>query len=192
MNISIKRGLTVPLLGAPEQVIRDAHPVTKVALMGSDLMGIRAEMLVAEGDDCVHGAPLFRDRKRPEIVFTAPVSGRIEEVRLGAKRRLEVLVISRTGDDSTHFDVPNVPDRTAARKLILESGLWPCLRTRPFARIPDPGSAPQAVGQRPHGHAQRHGRAGAAGPGGARPGPVCRGRVRVSGAQWFVDQGALA
>jgi Na+-transporting NADH:ubiquinone oxidoreductase subunit A len=145
MKISIKRGLTVRLAGAPEQVVYDANPVTKVGLMGSDLTGIRAEMLVAEGEDCVRGAPLFRDRKRPEIVFTAPVSGRVEEVRLGAKRRLEVLVISRAGDDSKRFDVPAHPDRASARRLILESGLWPSLRSRPFGRVPDPDTAPDAI-----------------------------------------------
>ncbi|MDP1731721.1 MAG: hypothetical protein Q8L54_11230 [Devosia sp.] len=145
MKISVRRGLTVPLAGAPEQVVHDAKPVTRVALMGSDSPGVRAELLVAEGENCVRGAPLFRDRKRPDIVFTAPVSGRIEEVRLGAKRRLEVLVISGAGDDRKRFDIPADADRTAVRRLILESGLWPSLRTRPFGRIPDPGSAPEAI-----------------------------------------------
>ena len=72
---SIKQGLDLPILGSPEQHIEAAKPVSKVALLGDDYVGMRPTMLVAEGDRVAKGQPLFEDKKNPGVLFTAPASG---------------------------------------------------------------------------------------------------------------------
>ncbi len=110
-----------------------------------DLWGIRAEVLVSEGDTVAVGTALFRDRKRPQICFTAPVAGTVSAIDIGDQRRLNSLAITVGGDDHRHFKLPARADRELLQELLLESGLWPGFIARPFGRIPDPGSAPDAI-----------------------------------------------
>ena len=75
MPIRIVKGLNIPLAGTPEQAVAEAKPVRSVALLGSDYPGLRPAMMVAEGDRVKAGQPLFADRGREGVVFTAPGSG---------------------------------------------------------------------------------------------------------------------
>ncbi|MDC0279203.1 NADH:ubiquinone reductase (Na(+)-transporting) subunit A, partial [bacterium] len=84
---SIKQGLDLPILGSPEQHIEAARPVTKVAIVGDDYVGMRPTMLVAEGDQVAVGQAVFEDKKNPGVLFTAPAAGEIISVNRGEKRR---------------------------------------------------------------------------------------------------------
>ena len=147
----IRRGLDLPLAGAanPER-IEAGPPVASVALLGADAPGVRPELRVQPGDRVRVGQTLFVDRRRPEIRFTAPGTGVVRSIERGARRRLEAIVIDLRGDDSERFDPVRACDvaelpRERVEALLLASGLWTALRTRPFSRIPDPGSAPHAI-----------------------------------------------
>ena len=48
--IKIKRGLDIPIQGAPRQVIEDAPAARSVALVGFDYVGMKPTMAVREGD----------------------------------------------------------------------------------------------------------------------------------------------
>jgi Na+-transporting NADH:ubiquinone oxidoreductase subunit A len=41
--------------------------------------------------------------------------------------------------------VPEAPDADGVRALLVDSGLWTALRTRPFGRVPAPGTSPHAI-----------------------------------------------
>ncbi len=47
---TIKKGLDLPILGAPEQHIDIAKAVDQVALLGDDYIGMKPTMLVSDGD----------------------------------------------------------------------------------------------------------------------------------------------
>lgn len=129
----------------PEQAIDDGAPVRRVALLGADYPGMRPKMLCAQGDHVRQGQQLFQDRAHPEVVFVAPLAGIVETITLGPKRRLSALVIRAESDGS---DVePIVTSSTAAelRTTLLAHGLWPAFLTRPFGRIPEPESRPEAI-----------------------------------------------
>jgi len=49
-QIRIKKGLDIPLAGEPEQRIDEAQPVRSVAVLGPDIVGLRARMQVDKGD----------------------------------------------------------------------------------------------------------------------------------------------
>jgi len=144
-EISFRRGFAVPIRGAPEQLIGTANRVRTVGVDGGDYPGMRIEIMVQQGDAVVAGTPLFRDRKRRDIQITAPVSGVIEKVALGPRRRLTSLEIGVGAGKPVHFPVPAAADQSGARQLLLESGLWTGFQQRPFGRIPDPGSGPDAI-----------------------------------------------
>ena len=145
MRIAIRRGMDIRLAGAPVQSLGEVRPAGFAALLGRDYPGIRPHFLVEVGEAVVRGQPLFVDRKRPDIAFTAPVSGTVADIARGARRMLDALVL-RVGDaPPRRFDSIDPADPGALRQLLLASGLWTAFRTRPFERLPDPDASPAAI-----------------------------------------------
>ena len=147
---AIKQGLDLPITGAPEQHIEMAKQVTRVALLGDDYVGMKPTMLVAVGDKVKAGQPIFTDKKTEGVTFTAPASGTIAEVNRGAKRKFESLVIDVEGDDRVEFDDAKGADplslgREGVTEQLTLSGLWTSLRTRPYGKVPVPGSVPSSI-----------------------------------------------
>lgn len=120
----------------------------RVALSGADYPGLRIRAEVSQGDQVHLGQVLFRDRKRPQIAFAAPIDGRVTSIRFGARRMFSSLVIERTQTPSSNGGEgapPKADDREAVRNTLLESGLWPSFTARPFGGIPDPEKTPAAL-----------------------------------------------
>lgn len=145
MQITIRRGRNIALSGAPTQAPHPGPAISTVALQGADFPGLRPSFEVETGDRVAAGQPLFVDRKRPQIVFTSPAAGVVEEIHRGPRRTLGLIVIRADGDRTVQFDLPPNLDGESVRALLLRSGLWPSFRTRPFERIPDPDAEPAAI-----------------------------------------------
>ena len=73
--IKIRKGLDLPISGVPEQKIYEGPVVKQVAVVGPDYVGMKPTMVVTEGDRVKLGQPLFRDKKNPGVVYTAPGAG---------------------------------------------------------------------------------------------------------------------
>ncbi|MEZ8991137.1 Na(+)-translocating NADH-quinone reductase subunit A [Vibrio breoganii] len=148
--ITIKKGLDLPISGAPTQVINDGNTVSKVALLGEEYVGMRPTMHVREGDVVKKGQVLFADKKNPGVVFTAPQSGTVTQVNRGAKRVLQSVVIEIAGDEQITFDKYEQNelaklDADVIRKQLIDSGSWTALRTRPFSKVPAVDSTTNAI-----------------------------------------------
>ncbi len=153
----ISKGLNLPISGEPAQVVEAAPPVGRVAILGADYHGLRPTMRVEVGAEVRCGDELFHDKNNPEIRYTAPASGRVVAIHRGPKRVLESVVIElsdaeRAGDSSEAAKFasftgaePRTISSDGVRRLLLESGMWTALRTRPFSRVPDPQSSPRAL-----------------------------------------------
>ena len=155
----ITKGLDLPINGAPKQEVRSRPKITRVAILGDDYPGMKPRLLVAEGDTVKRGQPVFEDRKSPGVFFTAPGAGRVIGVHRGERRAFQSLVIhlseseqagapsddeqvmfqSYTGKPAESLTEPEL------RKLLVESGMWTALRTRPFSRVPAPDAQAQAL-----------------------------------------------
>ncbi|AQA18754.1 NADH:ubiquinone reductase (Na(+)-transporting) subunit A [Halioglobus japonicus] len=148
--IKIKRGMDIPIQGAPQQVIEDAPAARAVALVGFDYVGMKPTMEVKEGDRVKLGQVLFTDKKTEGVRYTAPASGVVSAVNRGAKRVLQSVVIDVDGDDAEDFgassaaDAANL-DAAAVRAKLIESGQWTALRTRPFSKVPEVDSEAAAI-----------------------------------------------
>jgi Na+-transporting NADH:ubiquinone oxidoreductase subunit A len=150
MRITIKKGLDIPIDGAPEQVIDAGAPVRSVAVMGTDIVGIRPSMHVREGDRVRLGQPIFTDKRNPDVHFTANGSGTVTAINRGARRALQSVVIRLEGDDALEFEsfpAGKLKDLgyEKVREVLLASGLWNAFRTRPFSHIPRPDTRPAAL-----------------------------------------------
>ncbi|MDO9521563.1 MAG: Na(+)-translocating NADH-quinone reductase subunit A [Pseudohongiella sp.] len=149
--IRIKRGLDLPINGAPEQVIHNAKPVSSVAVLGQDYVGMKPTMEVKEGDKVRLGQILFSDKKTPGVIYTAPGSGTVRAVNRG-EQRLFLSVVIDLDDESEQITFDQYDDAQLASlsrdKIVgnlVNSGLWTALRTRPFSKVPDPQSKPSSL-----------------------------------------------
>lgn len=149
-QITVKRGLNIPIAGEPSQAISDAAPIQHVGLLGDDYHGMKPTMMVAEGDRVQRGQVLFTDKKLPAVNYVAPAAGRVVAVTRGAKRKFLSISIELEGDDAVEFkaftdhNLAQLPGE-AVREQLLASGLWTALRSRPFSKVPDPESVPHAL-----------------------------------------------
>ena len=81
--IKLCKGLDIRLQGEAQKTIVDAPLASEYAVSPLDFEGITPKMLVKVGDTVEAGSPLFFDKKRPEILFTSPVSGTVAAVYRG-------------------------------------------------------------------------------------------------------------
>ena len=146
--IKLKQGLDIPVEGVPETRILKSIVSETVAVKPTDFKGLIPKLAVKDGDAVKAGSVLFFDKKRPEIRFTSPVSGTVCGIIRGEKRKLlEVRVKADPETEYAKFDLPKPEAATAEQviSLLLESGLWPCIKQRPYGIIPNPEVRPKAL-----------------------------------------------
>ncbi|MDT0617859.1 Na(+)-translocating NADH-quinone reductase subunit A [Salinisphaera sp. P385] len=151
-RFTIKKGLDLPIDGAPAPVVENGAEIRTVALIGRDYVGMKPTMFVSEGDRVAFGQPLFEDKKTPGVIYTAPAGGEITAINRGARRMLQSVVIRIDAelDGKPHETFEPVADvasmgREAVQDRLIRSGLWTALRTRPLSKVPAPGSAPRSI-----------------------------------------------
>lgn len=150
--IRLKKGLDVPIAGAPRQEIVDGPELSSVALVGADYPGLMPTMRVAEGDRVLKGQTLFADKKNPAIQFSSPVTGMVKAINRGENRVFQSIeIVPEAGaHEAVRFD-RHEPSALVAlggefvRQQLLNSGLWVALRSRPFGRVADPKAVPAAI-----------------------------------------------
>jgi Na+-transporting NADH:ubiquinone oxidoreductase subunit A len=150
IEIRIRKGLDLPISGEPRQEIGDGPQVRTVAIVADDFVGMKPTMEVSEGDSVQLGQLLFTDKKTPGVQYVSPACGKVQSIYRGAKRKFESIVIELDGDEQVTFE--SIADRNLAqldrrqvRDHLIASGLWTSLRVRPFGKVPDPNSVPDAL-----------------------------------------------
>lgn len=152
----IKKGLDLPITGEPEQQVDAAAAPRRVALLADDYVGMKPTMYVRAGDQVQRGQLLFDDKKTPGVRYTSPASGTVVEVNRGERRAFQSVVVELDEGEvsgspsSVKFESYTAKpiadlDGEQAKALLLESGLWTALRSRPFGRVANPADDPAAI-----------------------------------------------
>ena len=135
-EIKIKKGLDIPLGGIPERETLDLRAVERYAVKPPDVVGFTPRLLVAEGDTVVAGQPLVQDKRDERLFLPSPVSGTVEAIVRGEKRKLlEVVVASG----------PSATSHTSATSLTSEAPVWWMIKERPFGTIANPDHKPKGI-----------------------------------------------
>lgn len=146
-TIKINKGLDIKLFGEPQKIITSIIS-EKYALKPTDFNAVFPKLLIKEGDEVKAGTKVFFDKYRDNIVFTSPVSGKITEFVRGPKRVLQEIRIDADSEIS-YIDFgavnPNELKREEIIDKLLESGVWPMIRQRPYSVIADPADNPKAI-----------------------------------------------
>lgn len=146
--IRIKKGLDINLKGEADKKVQELVRASSYAIKPTDFNGIMPKMLVQPGDKVKVGSPLFFDKYNPMVKFTSPVSGKLQSVNRGERRRiLEVVIEPADYDEFIEFQKGNPLEmsREEIVENLLDSGVWPMIRTRPYSVIANPEKAPKAI-----------------------------------------------
>ena len=111
-HIQLNKGLDIPVKGAAELKIEKTINSEVVSVKPVNFKNLTPKLLVRDGNEVKAGSILFVDKYRPEIGFASPVSGTVESVVRGEKRKLlEVRVKADKTTDSvsyTHLTLPTI------------------------------------------------------------------------------------
>jgi len=150
-DFKIKKGFDIEVLGKPDPAIEDYVAPALFAVYPSEFEGIKPRLKVAAGDYVKRGDLLFENKKNEKMVFRSPCCGTVKAVNLGARRvPVEILIEPADQEESTTFETytrDTVGQLTHGQVVdhLLNTGLWPLIKQRPFSKIADPEAAPKAV-----------------------------------------------
>ena len=149
--LRLKKGLDLPLSGLPSVRREVLDNPDRVALTPAQMPFIKPRLKVAVGDRVKIGSLLCEDKRDPRLRFLSPGGGQVTEIRFGARRVIEAIVIALDPEEeAVGFDplsreeiVPLGRDGLVTR--LLEGGLWPLIKALPFRTIAPPDDIPPAI-----------------------------------------------
>lgn len=147
-KIKIRRGLNIKLKGKAEKIFVKAKDAELFGVKPTDFHGIIPKLTIKIGDIVKAGSVLFFDKSHPEIKFTSPVSGVVQTINRGERRKILEVIIKP--DDSIVYedfkeDQPSGISRDKLVKKLLDSGLWPTIIQRPYNIIANPSDTPKSI-----------------------------------------------
>lgn len=152
-KVNLKKGFDINLIGEasiPYSGIEEVRSAT-YAMKPKDFVGMMPipKVVPEVGTHVKAGDPLFFDKKRPEVMYAAPVSGEYIELRRAEKRSVAEIVIlaDKDGVQYREYNTPNLAEvsREELVAFLLESGAWPFIRQRPFDVVADHNDTPKAI-----------------------------------------------
>lgn len=151
-TIKLKKGFDINLAGKAEKKIKEISQPETFAIKPTDFIGVsRPKLLVKEGENVKAGSPLFFERNVEDILYTAPVSGEVVEIKRGEKRKvLEIKILADKEVDFESFkkhttsDIANV-SKEEALETLKKSGAWANIIQRPYGIIANPADTPKAI-----------------------------------------------
>jgi Na+-transporting NADH:ubiquinone oxidoreductase subunit A len=147
-KIKIRKGFDIKLKGEAEKIFVKAKMAELFGVKPPDFHGITPKLAVKVGDAVKAGSVLFFDKSRPEIKFTSPVSGIVQTINRGERRRILEVILKADGlskYENFKADQPSEISRDKVISKILDSGLWPTLIQRPYNIIASPGDTPKSI-----------------------------------------------
>ena len=147
-KIQTRRGANLNIRGRADKILSKTSSSITFALKPDDFFGTIPKLLKKVGEDIKAGEPVFFSKIEPRIKFVSPVSGIIQRIERGPRRKIEKIIIEKsTSEDIISHEVNNWEDlnRDSLKSLLLESGNWPFIHQRPYGIIANPDDTPKAI-----------------------------------------------
>jgi Na+-transporting NADH:ubiquinone oxidoreductase subunit A len=146
--IRIRKGLDIKLKGEADKIFVKAPRSKTYAVKPVDFHSLTPKIVAKPCVEVKVGTTIFFDKYRPEIKFTSPVSGIVQSIVRGERRRIIEVVIEDDGKDTAETFLkgdPNTLKREQIIENLLESGIWPVIHQRPYDVIASPSDTPKAI-----------------------------------------------
>ncbi|MDR7131152.1 Na+-transporting NADH:ubiquinone oxidoreductase subunit A [Algoriphagus sp. 4150] len=147
--VKLKKGFDINMVGKAKQELADFAQAQTFAIKPTDFIGLqRPKVLVNEGDTVKAGTPILIDKALDQVIYAAPVSGKIVEVKRGDRRKLlEISILADatiTHEQFGQVDIASL-DRDALAAKLAASGAWPNIIQRPFGIVANPADTPKSI-----------------------------------------------
>jgi Na+-transporting NADH:ubiquinone oxidoreductase subunit A len=147
-SIKIRKGLDIRIKGDANRSSIEAPLSSTYAIKPTDFHGLIPKILKRVGDQVKAGTPIFQDKYRESIKYVSPVSGKIQEIKRGAKRKILEVIIEAdkviSYEAGSPVDVASL-DREKAKEVLLASGLWPFIKMRPIDVVANYTDTPKSI-----------------------------------------------
>ena len=148
-TVNLRKGHNIKITGVPSKSIVNLPCPSSVKIIPDNFKGIKPKLLVKEGDQVKIGTKLFFDKINPNLFFCSNVGGKVKSIKLGDRRKIEEIELTCENDD-IDFNNPSeksIDEYTSdeIKKILLDTGLWPNFRQRPFSKIADPNNIPKSI-----------------------------------------------
>lgn len=148
-DIKVKRGYDLRLKGEAEKVLIPVPSARAYAVKPPDFYAVIPQLLYKQpGVHVKAGDELFYSKHNPKIKFVSPVSGTIQEIVRGERRRvLEIIITPDTAIEFKDFGPLNTDtsDAAAIKERIFESGCGAFLKQRPYGTVANPDEEPRDI-----------------------------------------------
>jgi Na+-transporting NADH:ubiquinone oxidoreductase subunit A len=148
----IKKGFDVNVLGEPTTEIDNRCINQSIyCVYPTEFDGIKPKLHVKVGDNVKRGDLLFTNKRMEHVNFRSPACGSISEIKLGDRRFPTEIIINKSDvEESVTFEKFNNQDISNLssdnlKKHLLNSGLWPLIKQRPFNKIANPADKPKSI-----------------------------------------------
>lgn len=147
--VKLKKGFDINMVGKAKQELADFAPAQTFAIKPTDFIGLqRPKVLVNEGDTVKAGTPILIDKALDQVIYAAPVSGKIVEVKRGDRRKLlEISILADATISHEQFGQVDIAslDREALAAKLAASGVWPNIIQRPYGIVANPADTPKSI-----------------------------------------------
>ncbi|MGN1263007.1 MAG: Na(+)-translocating NADH-quinone reductase subunit A [Prevotella sp.] len=146
--IKLSKGLDINLVGEAAKEKINLRSNGKFMLQPDDFVGVTPKVVVKPGDKVRAGEALFVNKEYPEVKFASPVSGTVDAVVRGERRKLLGVRIKADAEiDYVDFGKKDVATMTAADVVnaLLEAGLFGFIDQLPYAVSTNPQTMPKAI-----------------------------------------------
>lgn len=146
--IKLRKGLDISLKGEAKEELKTAKSTGLYALVPDDFVGITPKVVVKPEETVKAGDTLFYDKKNPDVKFVSPVSGVVEAVERGARRKvLYVSVRASAKQEYIDFGKKDVASLSAdqVKSALLDAGIFGLFKERPYNVVANPNSKPKAI-----------------------------------------------
>jgi len=150
-DIRLNKGLSINLLGEANKVYASVKPnqrSRKYVMKPTDFHSLTPKLHVKIGDKVKAGTKLFFDKNNEKVHFCSPVSGEIMDIVRGEKRRIKEIVINSDLEieyESFPTSSSDVLTREKIIECMLDGGIWPFIRQKPYDIIANPLDLPKAI-----------------------------------------------
>lgn len=146
--IKLRKGLDINLKGKAAKQKFSVKAAAQYALVPDDFVGMTPKVVVREGDKVKAGDALFVNKKQTDVKFASSVSGVVQAVVRGDRRKVLRVVVEADKDQQyVDFGQKQVAslDGDAVVKALLEAGLFGYINQLPYAVSTTPDQKPRAV-----------------------------------------------
>jgi len=146
--IKFKKGLDINLKGKPLEVLLNSSDSDSYAIVPDYYNGVTPKVVARVGDKVKAGSVLMTDKHYPEIKFVSPVSGEVLAVNRGEKRKvLSIIVKPDAKNEYEDFGKKVVSSLNGEeiKEALLNAGLWPCIKQRPYDIVSRPDKTPRDI-----------------------------------------------